>query len=106
MTTKTNLLNALSAHQGRLQGITAKQLAERLAVPPRRLRKLISEAREEGFAICGTPSDGYFIPVTPEELQESCRFLINRAMHSLRKASRMQKVALPALLGQLALNQA
>lgn len=106
MTTRTALLNALASHQGRNAGISADHLAAQLDVPPRRLRKLISEAREDGIAICGKPASGYFMPVTPEELQETCEFLEHRAMHSLRKLSRMKKVALPILLGQLLLNQA
>jgi biotin operon repressor len=105
MTTRTALLNALASHQGREAGIAAARLAEQLEVPPRRLRKLISEAREDGIAICGKPDSGYFMPTTPEELQETCAFLEHRAMHSLRKLSRMKKVALPVLLGQLLLNQ-
>lgn len=99
----TQLLNALSAHQGRENGISAKALADKLHVPPRRLRTLISELREEGMAICGHPSSGYYMAVTPEELQASIAFLEHRAMHSLRMLSRMKKVSLPDLLGQLKL---
>lgn len=106
MTTTTALLNALAAHQGRETGIGAKHLADRLDIPPRRLRQLISIAREDGIAICGKPSSGYFMPTTPEELNETCTFLEQRALRSLRLLSRMKKVALPVLLGQMALNQA
>ena len=105
MTTQTQLLNALAAHQGRDKGIPAQDLARELGLPPRKLRLLISAAREEGIAICGKPESGYFMPTTPEELQETCTFLENRAMHSLRKLSRMKRVALPVLLGQLLLSQ-
>lgn len=106
MTTVNQLLNAMSRHQGREAGIGAKQLAEQLGVPPRRLRQLISAAREDGIALCGKPSTGYFMPLTPEELAESCAFLEHRALKSLRLLSRMKKVSMPALLGQLNLNQA
>jgi hypothetical protein len=107
VTTRTALLNALARHQGRDNGIKAAHLAAELGVPPRRLRTLISQARdEEGFAICGTPSTGYYMATTPEELQASCAFLEHRAMHSLRVLSRMRKVSLPTLMGQLLLNQA
>lgn len=106
MTTVTKLLNALAAHQGRDKGIAARELAVQLGVPPRRLRLLISAAREDGIAICGKPESGYFVPVTAEELQETCAFLEHRALHSLRKLSRMKRVSLPTLLGQLMLNQA
>ena len=106
MTTTTALLNALSPHQGAENGIQAKHLAAKLGIPPRQLRRLVSAAREDGIAICGRPTTGYFMPVTPAELQETCAFLENRAMHSLRKLSRMKRVALPILLGQMLLNQA
>jgi biotin operon repressor len=105
MTTQTQLLNHLARHQGVANGIAADRLAALLGVPPRQLRKLISEAREDGIAICGKPSSGYFMPTTPQELQQTCDFLEHRAMHSLRKLSRMKRVALPVLMGQLLLKQ-
>lgn len=100
------LLNVLSQHQGRSNGVSAGDLAARTGLSQRQLRKRISALRDEGIAICGKPGTGYFIPVTPEELQESCAFLEHRALHSLRLLSRMKKVSLPDLLGQLKLNQA
>lgn len=100
------LLNVLSRHQGRERGIRAHDLALKTGLSLRRLRTLISALREDGIAICGTPRTGYYIPVTPEELGESCAFLEHRALHSLRLLSRMKKVSLPDLLGQLKLNQA
>lgn len=103
---KEQLLNALARHQGRDNGISARHLAAELGTSPRQLRKRISEVRDEGIAICGKPSSGYYSPVTPEELQESCAFLEHRALHSLRLLSRMKKVSLPDLVGQLKLNQA
>ena len=107
MATKTEVLNALARHQGRDNGISAQRLAEQLDMPPRRLRKLIAELRDgDGHAICGTPATGYFMAVTPEELQATCAFLEHRALHSLLLLSRMKKVSLPDLLGQLKLNQA
>lgn len=102
MTTKTQLLNTLAAHQGREHGIGARDLAAQLGVPPRRLRLLISRCRDEdGVAICGHPSTGYYMACTPAELAASCAFLERRALHSLRLLSRMKKVSLPDLLGQL-----
>jgi len=104
------LINALAKHQGQANGVSAEALAREIGMfeanGPRRLRKLISELREQGFAICAKPATGYFVPVTPEELSESCAFLEHRALHSLRLLSRMKNVALPELLGQLKLNQA
>lgn len=104
--TSAELLNLLAFHQGRERGISAEDLAKVAGVPERRLRTLIGELREEGIAICATPETGYFLAVTPEELSESCKFLHDRALRSLLLASRMQKISLPDLLGQLKLNQA
>lgn len=107
MSTKTTLLNILARHQGAERGITAKALAAELGVAPRHLRILISRCRDDdGLAICGHPKTGYYMAVTPEELQASCAFLEHRALHSLRLLSRMKQVSLPDLLGQLKLNQA
>ena len=107
MSTKTTLLNTLARHQGADKGIAAKALAAELGMPPRQLRRLISRCRDEdGVAICGHPKTGYYMAVSPEELAASCAFLEYRALHSLRLFSRMKKVSLPDLLGQLKLNQA
>lgn len=107
MSDTTRLLNVLSEHQGEAKGISGLLLARRLRVRKRDLRKLISRCRDEhGAAICGHPSTGYFIATTPDELHRSCAFLEHRALHSLRLLSRMKKVSLPDLLGQLKLNQA
>jgi biotin operon repressor len=105
MSTTVKLIEAMSRHQGKHCGISAQALAAQLGVPARRLRTLISAAREDGVAICGRPATGYYMPTTPAELDEACRFLRARAMHSLRTLSRMQRVAMPVLLGQLLLNQ-
>lgn len=103
MATTHHLVAALASHIGRGRGITARHLAARLDIPERQVRHLVAEAREDGAAICGTPRDGYYIAATAEELEETCRFLRNRAMHSLTLESRLRKLPLADLLGQLKL---
>lgn len=99
------LINLMAAHHtGRQQGISAARLAQRMGVAERVLRLLISDAREEGIAIVGTPDTGYFVAQTPDELEACCRFLRARAMHSLVIEARLRQVALPELLGQLLIN--
>jgi predicted DNA-binding transcriptional regulator YafY len=101
------LLNILSAHRGRAHGIHVVQLVQRTGKPARLLRRLISDLRTEGVAICGKPTTGYFIAETSEELDEFCiKYLEARAMHSLKLSSRLRKIPLPVLAGQLFLNQA
>lgn len=101
MTTAADVLAALSAHIGRGHGIQAADLAERLGLLPRQVRNLISELRLAGHAVCGTPKIGYYIAETPAELEETCRFLRHRALHSLALEAALRKTPLPDLVGQL-----
>ncbi len=97
------LLTLLSRHVGAANGIGAEQLADLLDIPQRRVRALVSELREEGTAVCGTPSTGYYIAATPEELEETCQFLRGRALHSLHLESKLRNVPLSDLIGQMRL---
>jgi biotin operon repressor len=98
---KSRLLSVLALHVGRGNGIGVKALAERTGLPARQVRTHISDLRQDGVAICGTPHDGYYVAGSPEELEETCRFLRSRALHSLTLESRLRKVPLVELLGQL-----
>jgi hypothetical protein len=91
-------------HAGRAKGVRADVLASAMNMTERTLRKAVSEAREHGIAIAGTPVTGYYVATNPEELAELCAFLRSRAMHSLRLISRLQQIALPDLLHQMRLN--
>ena len=104
------VLAALSARQGREMGITVKELVARLRGEPlrdgapfvqknddRTVRAAVEELRRKGVHICGTPSDGYYIARTEEELLATCRFLYDRAMTSLTQVAAMRKAALPDL---------
>lgn len=100
---KHALLAELQRHIGASAGITAEALSHVLDVPERRVRQLVSDLREEGLAICAHPSSGYFIAETAEELEDCCAFLRSRALHSLMLESKLRKVPLVDLLGQLRL---
>lgn len=99
----SQLLTLLSRHIGAHNGMTAAQISSHLNITMRRVRSLVSELREEGTAVCGTPHTGYYIAATPEELEETCQFLRGRAMHSLMLESRLRKMALEDLIGQMRL---
>lgn len=98
---KSRVLSVLQRHIGRGHGISVKQLAQQTELPPRTLRTQISDLRDDGIAICGTPRDGYYIAETAEELEDTCTFLHNRAMHSLALEAKLKRIPLPDLLGQL-----
>lgn len=101
MATASQLLTLLTRHIGKGNGIGVKALATQLGTTERHVRTLTSELREDGHAVCGTPQDGYYIAATPEELQNTCEFLRSRAMHSLTLESRLRRIPLTDLLGQL-----
>lgn len=103
MNATQRVLKVLSGHIGALAGIKAGQLAEATGLPERRVRACISELREDGVAICGHPTTGYYIAQTAEELDRCCQFLRARAMHSLTIESRLRRIPLPDLIGQIKL---
>lgn len=99
---RTMTVSVLSRdHSGRRRGVKAEVLATKLGISTRMLRRLISDARNDGVAIAGTPETGYFVAQNGRELEECCQFLRSRAMHSLQIEARLRKCALAELLGQL-----
>lgn len=96
-----DLMAVMARHIGRSKGISCAQLARELSLQQRYVRSLISSAREEGIAICGHPSTGYYVAETEAEITETLDFLKHRALHSLRLYSRLAKIPLPDLIGQL-----
>jgi len=101
MQTNDQLVTLLSRHIGKGNGIGVKDIARQIGANERHVRTMVSDLRDEGLAVCGTPRHGYYIAATPEELEETCTFLRRRAMHSLGLESRLRRIPLPDLLGQL-----
>jgi biotin operon repressor len=101
MKTNDQLVTLLSRHIGKGNGIGVKDIAQQIGTNERHVRTMVSDLRDDGHAVCGTPRHGYYIAATPEELEETCTFLRNRAMHSLGLESRLRRIPLPDLLGQL-----
>lgn len=108
--TRDMILATLSRHIGKENGVSVKALVSELtqsaAQSPgaeRLVRRLVSELREEGVAICAYPGEGYYIAGNAQELEECCQFLRSRALHSLALEARLRKIPLPELLGQMRL---
>lgn len=93
-----------TSHKGRNCGIKVEALARKVGVSERDVRQAVSDLREDGLAIAATPATGYYLAEMASELDECCQFLRRRALHSLRLESRLRKVALPDLLGQIQLS--
>jgi predicted DNA-binding transcriptional regulator len=95
----------LAQHRGKTRAIRVVELAHDAGISERDVRHAVSALREDGIAVCSHPTVGYWIASSPQELDESCQFLRSRAMKSLVLEARMRNVALPVLLGQLALTE-
>lgn len=101
MKTKHDLFKLIALRIGAHRGAPVGTLAFHLDIAERDVRKLVTELRLDGIAVCGTPKTGYYIAETAEELQQTVDFLTHRALHSLTLASRMSRIPLPELVGQL-----
>ncbi|HEX9391512.1 MAG TPA: hypothetical protein VF928_09395 [Usitatibacteraceae bacterium] len=103
-TTNAKILSVLSRHVGHGHGIGVGPLARLADVPEREVRRAVSALREEGVSVCAHPTTGYFLAANDKELDDYCiKFLKDRALHSLRLASRLKNIALPEMMGQLKL---
>lgn len=108
--TPEQVLTELQHHVGKANGVHVREMVRRITGQAamsepleRKVRDIVTELRKEGRPICATPSAGYFMAETPEELDETCTFLHDRAMTSLAQVSAMKDVSLPDLRGQLRL---
>lgn len=108
--TPAQVLTELSHHIGQANGIHVRELVTRItgqavscALLERRIRTIVTELRMDGAHICGHPVTGYYMAETPAELEQTLQFLRSRAMSSLTLESRMRRVSMPELLGQITL---
>lgn len=108
ITTET-VLALLQQQQGCDQGLTVAEIVETITLQrskasnERQVREVIAILRRRGHPICAHPSSGYFWATSPAELHKSLAFLHARAMSSLIQISRLKRLAIPTLAGQLAL---
>lgn len=104
------VLTELSYHIGQANGVHVRDLVIRITgqavscgVLERRIRTIITELRMDGAHICGHPVTGYYMAATASELEATLQFLRSRAMSSLQLESRMRRISMPELLGQITL---
>jgi hypothetical protein len=106
--TLDEVLSQLMLHKGKNSGIHVRDLVMRLTgqvenaeYQERSVRGLVKRLRLAGHPICGHPSTGYFMAVTTDELEETCRFLRSRAMSSIQAESRLRQITVAELLGSI-----
>jgi hypothetical protein len=99
------VIQALAPYKGRANGIDVKALAAITGLSPRMVRHAVSDLDFEGSPVCSHPSHGYYIALDDDDVAVCADFLEQRALHGLKRAARLRKLALPALMGQLQLKE-
>ena len=66
---------------GKLNAISARDLAVKLGVSDRVLRDIVTAERVKGVVICSS-SAGYYLPGNRDEIREFCNCMEKRAKHS------------------------
>lgn len=106
--TPASVLSALQGRVGAANGITATALVQQITgrtstADERRMRDCVVYLRLQGHPVCATPTDGYFIAANDQDLNATCRYLLNRALTGIQQVSVLKKRAMPDLHGQLGL---
>lgn len=112
---KDRLKTVLMQHVGASRKIGMGELYERVFCEgyqhrindTRVLRKLITELRHEGIAICSKKSrsgGGYWLASAGSELDDYCEDLKVEALKKLAIVSKLRRTTLPALIGQMQMN--
>jgi hypothetical protein len=102
----------LTRHIGPAHGIGMGELSFAATGKPWRnrindtrvLRKIVTELRKEGAAICSDVANGYYLAQTAEDLAAHCARLRKSALKKLALEARFRRIALPDLVGQIALD--
>jgi len=96
----------IAQRHGRRSAVSVVHPCAMTGLPDRAVRKIVKALIEvHGAPIASSPHApaGYYIPETLEEIRETLESLKGRALSVLTRMARLRRVALPELLGQLAL---
>lgn len=95
--TKDQVRAELQLHVGRDNGIHVRDLVARITncVTPapaleRTVRDLIVQLRMDQYQVCAYPATGYYMAATPQELNETCIFLLERASTTVDQVAAMK----------------
>jgi hypothetical protein len=105
--TQEAVLELLQEQVGRGSALKAAEIVETLTnqrsneTQERELREIIRKLRLAGQPICTHSAHGYWWASSPNDLEAACGFLRGKAMSSLRQISKLHRLAMPALAGQM-----
>lgn len=103
---EAQVLRFLRVRRGRGQAVRVPDLASLAGISPRSVQDIVHRLRvQHGAPIAsaaGRPA-GYYIPETPEEIEQFYHEQKSKALGTLAAAAAVKRMALPELLGQLAL---
>jgi hypothetical protein len=111
---KTRLLMTMMGHIGKSNAIGMGDLFEKVFQESwnhrindtRHLRKLITEIRRQGIAICSATDrsgGGYWLSSAGSELEHHCRKMRARALKILSAEACLRKMTLAEMFGQMSL---
>lgn len=114
---EARVLSVLRAHRGRARAIKARELAIQASVAgtcvhrasPRMVQLIVNRLRREhGVSIASTATEpaGYYLIETVEELKQFKHEQKAKALGILVAIAAVDRIALPELLGQLAIEVA
>ncbi len=105
---KEHVLAELRKHVGRANGIHMRDLVARILntmltseAAERKAREFVNELRKEGHPVCAHPASGYYIAENTKELDDCCKFLVERSQSTVDQVAAMKGVFVPDLYQQL-----
>jgi RIO-like serine/threonine protein kinase len=97
------VLRLLEGHKGHANAVTGEMLAGELNMGYNAVRDVIRHLRKHHRLLIGatnTKPQGYFMAVTPEDMDLALRNMIRRAMSMLVMAAQLKKVSPEEIFGQ------
>lgn len=76
---------------GHQNGKTSKQLSAQTGIDPRKVREMLSEAVEQGYAIGSHPDDGYFMIGSEDDAKKALQHLKPRATAIFRRLRALER---------------
>lgn len=91
---------AIEPRRGRGNEILGQRLADHLSMEYKRVRQIISHLVRTHHKLIGSNAKGYYVAITPDEIDEITRSLRHRGIMILVRAASIQKGAVTEVFKQ------